>query len=104
MKIICMCISAVMASLAGMCISATSGNSYPSAGAPYLLPAFAAAFLGATLFASRRFTPLGSVIAALLLQGVSTGLVVMNYDSWTIYAFNGLVLILAITAAKARAR
>lgn len=103
-KVICMSISAGMAALAGVCISATTGNSYPSAGAPYLLPAFAAAFLGATLFASRRFTPIGSVIAALLLQGVSTGLVVMNYDSWTVYTFNGLVLILAITAAKARTR
>jgi ribose transport system permease protein len=101
-KVVCMCVSALMAALAGICISATTGNSYPSAGAPYLLPAFAAAFLGATLFASRRFTPLGSVVAALLLQGVSTGLVEMNYDSWTINAFNGLVLILAITAARVR--
>lgn len=101
-KIACMCVSALLAALAGIFISATTSNSYPSAGAPYLLPAFAAAFLGSTLFASRRFTPLGSALAAILLQGVSTGLVEMNYSSWTINAFDGLVLILAVTAAKSR--
>lgn len=101
-KVTCMCISALLAALAGIFISATTSNSYPSAGAPYLLPAFAAAFLGSTLFASRRFTPLGSALAAILLQAVSTGLVEMNYSSWTINAFDGLVLILAVTAAKSR--
>jgi ribose transport system permease protein len=101
-KVACMCLSALLAALAGIFISATTGNSYPSAGAPYLLPAFAAAFLGSTLFASRRFSPMGSALAAILLQAVATGLVEMNYASWTIYAFNGLVLILAVTAAKTR--
>jgi ribose transport system permease protein len=101
-KVACMCLSALPAALAGIFISATTGNSYPSAGAPYLLPAFAAAFLGSTLFASRRFSPMGSALAAIMLQAVATGLVEMNYASWTVNAFNGLVLILAVTAAKTR--
>jgi ribose transport system permease protein len=91
--------SALCAVLAGVFIVSVSGNSFPNAGASNLLPAFAAAFLGSTLFPSRQFSLIGAWIAAWLLQMVATGLVELNLASWTIYVFNGLVLIVAIVAA-----
>jgi len=96
-------VSAGLAGLAGIFISATLGDSSPSSGAPYLLPAFAAAFLGSVLFPSRRFSVVGAAIAAWLLQMVATGLVEENLEAWTINVFNGAVLILAVlTALKTR--
>jgi ribose transport system permease protein len=98
-------ISAGCAALAGVFIVATAGNSFPNAGEPHLLPAFAAAFLGSTLFPSRQFSLVGSWISAWLLGMVATGLVELNLQSWTIDVFDGLVLIVAIvTAIQVRGR
>ena len=46
----------------------------PTAGTPYLLPAFAAAFLGATQLKRGRFNAGGTIIAVLLLGTGLTGL------------------------------
>lgn len=92
-------VSGVCAALAGIFISAIAGNSFPNAGSGHLLPAFAAAFLGATLFPARRFSAVGAAVAAWLLEMVATGLVELNLASWTINVFNGAVLIAAILTA-----
>ena len=93
-------VAGMCAVLAGVFISTVSGNSFPDAGQSHLLPAFAAAFLGATLFPSRRFSALGAAGAAWLLQMIATGLVDLNLASWTINVFNGVVLIAAILTAR----
>ncbi|MBS1860281.1 MAG: ABC transporter permease [Actinobacteria bacterium] len=99
LRIAALVTSAICAALAGIFIVAVAGNSFPNAGEPHLLPAFAAAFLGSTLFPSRQFSLIGAVISAWLLEMVATGLVELNLSSWTTYVFNGLVLIVAIVAA-----
>ncbi len=99
LRVAALAISATCASLAGIFIVSVAGNSFPNAGAPHLLPAFAAAFLGSTLFPSRRFSLVGAWISAWLLEMVATGLVELNLASWTIDVFNGLVLMIAIVAA-----
>jgi ribose transport system permease protein len=105
LRIVGLMLSAGCAALAGIFIVATAGNSFPNAGEPHLLPAFAAAFLGSTLFPSRRFSLIGSCISAWLLGMVATGLVELNLQSWTIDVFDGLVLIVAIvTAMQVRCR
>lgn len=99
LRVTALVISAVCAVLAGVFIVSVAGNSFPNAGAPHLLPAFAAAFLGSTLLPSRQFSLIGAWIAAWLLEMVATGLVMLNLQSWTINVFNGVVLIVAIVAA-----
>jgi ribose transport system permease protein len=99
LRVAALVVSAVCAALAGVFIVSVSGNSFPNAGAPHLLPAFAAAFLGSTLFPSRQFSLMGAWAAAWLLEMVATGLVELNLDAWTIDVFNGLVLMVAIVAA-----
>lgn len=99
LRVSALVISGVCAALAGVFIVSVAGNSFPNAGEPNLLPAFAAAFLGSTLFPSRRFSLIGTWAAAWLLEMVATGLVELNLASWTIYVFNGLVLMIAIVAA-----
>ena len=65
--------SAVVASLGGVLLAAQFGSTQAQSGAPYLLPAFAAAFLGATQF-KRRFNVWGTVLAVFVLQSGVKGL------------------------------
>jgi ribose transport system permease protein len=103
LRMVAFVISALLAGLAGIFISAILSDTTPNAGSSYLLPAFAAAFLGSVLFPSRRFSVVGAAIAAWLLQMGATGLVEENFAAWTISVFDGGVLILAVlTALKTR--
>jgi ribose transport system permease protein len=92
--------SGMLAVTAGIVMSAISGNYSPGQGSAYLLPAFAAAFLGSALFPARRFSVVGAAAAALLLQMVATGLVQLQLEAWTINVFNGVVLGAAILMAR----
>ena len=58
----------------GSCSPRSLGSGSPTAGTPYLLPAFAAAFLGATQLKNGRFNAGGTIIAVLLLGTGTTGL------------------------------
>jgi ribose transport system permease protein len=95
--------SGMLAVTAGIVMSAIAGSYSPNQGSAYLLPAFAAAFLGSALFPARRFSVVGAAVAALLLQMVATGLVLLQLEAWTINVFNGVVLAAAILMAR-RAR
>jgi hypothetical protein len=76
----------------------------PDAGLPYLLPAFAAAFLGATQFRGGRFNAWGALVAVLLLGTGTTGLSLASAPQWSLDMFTGVVLIaaLAVTGFQRR--
>src|SRR3954453_8616964 len=59
--------SGVLSAVAGVVLASTLQSGSPSAGSPYLLPAYAAAFLGATQLKHGRFNAWGTIIAVLLL-------------------------------------
>jgi ribose transport system permease protein len=88
--------SAVIASLAGVLVVATIGTGSTEVGQSYLLPAFAAGFLGATQFRPGRFNIWGTVLAVYLLATGVKGLVLMGADVWVPDLFNGLALIIAV--------
>ena len=88
--------SATIAALGGVLIVATVGTGSPAVGQSYLLPAFAAGFLGATQFFPGRFNIWGTVLAVYLLATGVKGLVLMGSDPWVTDAFNGLALIIAV--------
>ena len=96
--------SATLAGLAGIVLSSTLGSGSPTAGVPYLLPAFAAAFLGATQLKNGRFNSGGTIIAVLLLGTGTTGLALAAAPAWSQSMFVGLVLIaaLAVTGLQRR--
>jgi ribose transport system permease protein len=92
--------SATIASFAGVVFAAQLGDSPFDAGTPYLLPAFSAAFLGATQVRPGRFNVWGTVIAIYLLAiGVKGLELKWPSDSWISDLFEGLVLIVAVTLA-----
>jgi ribose transport system permease protein len=93
-----------LAGATGIVLASTLGSGSPSAGTPYLLPAFAAAFLGATQLKHGRFNAGGTIIAVLLLGTGVTGLGLANAPQWAGDMFVGVVLIaaLALTGLQRR--
>ena len=88
-----------MAAIAGVIVTANIGAASPDLGPEYLLPAFAAAFLGATQFKRGRFNVLGTVLATYLLATITTGLELAGAPSWVTNLFYGLALIIAVGLA-----
>jgi ribose transport system permease protein len=92
--------SALLASLAGVVYGARIGAGPPNVGANYLLPAFAAAFLGATTIRPGRFNPWGTTVALYLLVTGTTGFQLLGSESWVEQVFDGGALVIAVTFAR----
>ena len=65
-----------------------------------LLPAFAAAFLGATSIFPGRFNPWGSIVAVYVLVTGVTGLQLLGAASFVQQLFYGGGLILAVAVSR----
>jgi ribose transport system permease protein len=92
--------SGVIAAAAGVLYAGTTGAADPVSGAGFLLPAFAAAFLGATSIVPGRFNPWGSFIAVYFLVTGITGLTLFGLESWLQDMFYGGALVLAVTFSQ----
>jgi ribose transport system permease protein len=88
------------AGIAGVLLAANLSGGHPEVGPGYVLPAFAAAFLGAAAHRSGTFTFLGGLYGAFLLTAVTNGLVVANAADWTANVVAGLVLIGAVVLSR----
>ena len=88
--------SGVLAGTSGIVLASILGGGSPTAGTPYLLPGFAAVFLGATQLKNGRFNAGGTLIAVLLLGTGTTGLGLANAPQWSGSLFVGVVLIAAL--------
>jgi ribose transport system permease protein len=97
-------ISATVAGLAGVVLCARVGSYSVSAGSVYLLPAFAAAFLGSTQLKPGRMNVWGTILAVYLLATGVSGLSLAGAASWVSQLFNGLALLIAVSAAMFGAR
>jgi ribose transport system permease protein len=96
--------SGVLSGAAGIVLASVLGGGSPTAGTPYLLPGFAAVFLGATQLKNGRFNAGGTVIAVLLLGTGVTGLGLANAPQWSGAMFVGIVLIAALTVTGLQRR
>ena len=105
LRFVSLVVSALIAGFAGVVLASTLGSGDPQAGNPYLLSAYAAAFLGASQLRPGRFNAWGALIAVLLLGTGTIGLGLAGAANWTVDMFTGVVLIaaLAITGAERRA-
>jgi ribose transport system permease protein len=89
-----------IAALAGLLTSAQLAVGDPTVGPGYLLPAYAAAFLGSTQFHGGRYNVWGSVIAVLVLAVGVKGLQLAGAPVWIPDLFNGTALLLAVGMSK----
>ncbi len=93
-------VSALCAWLAGVVLVAQTGAAQATFGNPYLLPAFAAAFLGATTIKVGRPNAWGTLVAVFLLAVGTTGLQLLGAADWVRDVFNGSALVLAVALAR----
>lgn len=92
-------ISSVLASFAGLMLVANVGSAAPGAGPAYLLPTFAAVYLGATQLKPGRFNIWGTIVALYVLAVGVKGLQLAGGELWVSSLFNGVALILAVGIA-----
>lgn len=97
-------ISGTIAGFAGLVLTAQIQAADPTNGPAYLIPAFSAAFLGATQFRHGRFNPWGVVVAVLMIGTGSVGLLLSGAPNWAPQVFQGAVLIAAVGVTVVQVR
>lgn len=96
--------SGLLAGLAGVLQAAQLGSGNPSVGPAFLLPAFAAVFLGATSFRRGSFNVTGTVVAVFTIAVGVNGLVAIGAPFYIEPLFTGAALLTAAFAARVMAK
>jgi ribose transport system permease protein len=87
----------LIAGVGGVIASASTGGFDPTVSQSYLLPIFAATFLGTAILEPGRFNPLGTLLAVYFLATGVLGLELLGAASWISSVFYGGVLVIAVT-------
>jgi len=99
-RLVCLVVSSLMAAGAGIFYAGTIGAADPISGQTFLLPAFAAAFLGATAISPGRFNAWGSLLAVYFLVTGITGLTILGIQTYVQNLFYGAALVLAVALSQ----
>jgi ribose transport system permease protein len=92
--------SGVISAVAGILYVGTISAADPSSGNTFLLPAFAAAYLGATSITPGRFNAFGSLVAVYFLVIGITGLNMLGIQTFVQNLFYGGALVLAVALSQ----
>ena len=96
LTVVALLVSASIATITGVIFLARIGSASLDAGPPFLLPAFASVFLGATQLKSRHVNVVGTLIAVYVLATGVKGLQLAGSPFWVDDLFNGVALIIAV--------
>lgn len=96
--------AAAICGVGGILTVGQVGSADPTIGASFLLPAYAAAFLGATTIKPGRFNAWGTVLALYLLATGISGLQLLGAPFWVEPIFNGTALTLAVLFGRLASR
>lgn len=88
--------AALVAGVGGIIAAAGLGGFNPSDAPTYLLPTFAATFLGTAVVLPGKFNPLGTLVAIYFLATGILGLELLGAASWVSDVFYGGVLVIAV--------
>jgi len=100
MRFYCLLASSLISSATGIMYAGTIGAADPNSGTTLLLPAFAAAFLGATSITPGRFNAWGTLIAVYFLVIGITGLSMLGIQTFVQNLFYGGALVLAVALSQ----
>lgn len=92
----CLVASATLASFAGVMYSGVTGSARSGSCNDFLMPAFAAAFLGSTCIKPGRFNPVGCFISVYFLETGIRGLSLLGLSTYIQNIFYGAALVLAV--------
>jgi ribose/xylose/arabinose/galactoside ABC-type transport system permease subunit len=93
-------VSAVLATLGGLMITAYQGSIYPLSGAGFSLEAIAAVILGGIPFTGGRGTVVGVALGALMIGIINDLIVLIGLPSLWEYVFVAVILIVAGLQAR----
>lgn len=96
--------TSTIAGLAGTMLAGLSQAADPQSGASFLLPAFAAVFLGSTAIVPGRFNAIGTFAAVYFLVTGITGLDYLGYAGWPGQVFYGGSLVVAVSLSHLAGR
>lgn len=88
------------AAAVGILITSQAAAYSPNQGTSYLLPAFAAAFLGAAVFRPGEFNLPGTVVGVLFLGVIQTGLTMLDLETYVINLVQGTILVSAVLVSR----
>lgn len=87
----------LISGVGGVLSAAATGGFDPNVSQSYLLPIFAATFLGTAILQPGRFNPIGTLVAVFFLATGVLGLQLLGATSWVTSVFYGGVLVIAVT-------
>ncbi|MEU2349400.1 ABC transporter permease [Modestobacter sp. NPDC049651] len=90
----------LVAGLAGVLFLGTTGSADPTATGGFLLPAYAAVFLGATSIKPGRFNAIGTGIAVFFLATGVNGLQLLGAQNYVQQLFYGAALVVAVVLSR----
>ncbi len=93
-------LAGVIAALGGILYVGTTGSAGPSSVGSFLLPAYAAIFLGATAIQPGRFNALGTGVAVLVRATGVAGLQLLGAQDYAQQLFYGGALVAAVTLSR----
>ncbi|MBB5158933.1 ABC transporter permease [Saccharopolyspora phatthalungensis] len=103
-RFVALVVSSAIAGFAGLCLASSLSAGSPTAGTAYLLPAFAAVFVGATQLKNGRFNAWGTLLAVVMLGAGTVGLSLSAAPNYAADMFTGVVLIAALAATGLQRR
>jgi ribose transport system permease protein len=86
--------------VAGIVVSAQAVSASPNAGLGFLLPAYAAVFLGSAMWRPGTFTVFGTVLGALFLQIIGTGLTLFSLSGAIVSIIQGAILVVSVMISR----
>ncbi len=94
-------LAALMSGVGGIILTSISSSAQPVGGDGYLLEAFAAVFLGATIMGKGKPHVLGTVLGVFFIYMVNSGMNMVGFPFAARQLFSGFILILAVGANAA---
>ena len=88
--------SGLLAGLAGMVLAGRIGSGNPTLGTGYELDAIASAVIGGTSFTGGIGTVWGTIVGALLIGSLNTGLDLLNVSNFWQQVAKGVIIVVAI--------
>ncbi len=89
-------LSALLAGMGGIMLAARIGSAQINAGAGYLMPAVAAAFIGFSVAGVKKPNAIGTLVGAVLVGLLENGLIMMSVPYYSLNIIKGLVLAIAL--------
>lgn len=100
MKNIAFALCAGLSGLAGVLLSSRLGSAHPTGGDGLFLQAYAAVFLGKTMFREGVANIWGTVVGAIILGVLANGLTIMQVPTFMQDLLTGCIIILALVMQK----